>query len=42
MAQELLSIGGVADRTGVAPSALRYYERRGLISSVRSSACETA
>ena len=36
MTDDLLSIGAVADRTGVAASALRYYEREGLISSVRS------
>jgi len=32
-----LSIGQVADRTGVATSALRYYEREGLIESARTS-----
>ena len=31
-----LSIGEVAARSGVAPSALRFYERRGLISSTRT------
>ena len=31
-----LSIGAVAERTGVAPSALRYYEAEGLISSART------
>jgi MerR family transcriptional regulator, redox-sensitive transcriptional activator SoxR len=31
-----LSIGAVADRTGVAPSALRYYEDEGLISADRT------
>lgn len=31
---KLLDIGEVADRSGVPPSALRYYERLGLISSV--------
>jgi len=31
-----LSIGEVAERSGVAPSALRYYESEGLIASVRS------
>ena len=31
-----LSIGAVADRTGVAPSALRFYEAEGLISSTRT------
>jgi MerR family redox-sensitive transcriptional activator SoxR len=31
-----LSIGAVADRTGVAPSALRYYEAEGLISADRT------
>jgi MerR family redox-sensitive transcriptional activator SoxR len=29
--QELLTIGGLAERTGVARSALRYYEQRGLL-----------
>jgi MerR family transcriptional regulator, redox-sensitive transcriptional activator SoxR len=31
-----LSIGEVARRSGVAPSALRFYERRGLIASTRT------
>jgi MerR family transcriptional regulator, redox-sensitive transcriptional activator SoxR len=31
-----LSIGEVAERSGVAPSALRFYERRGLIASTRT------
>jgi MerR family redox-sensitive transcriptional activator SoxR len=31
MADELLSIGEVAHRAGVATSAVRYYERRGLL-----------
>jgi MerR family transcriptional regulator, redox-sensitive transcriptional activator SoxR len=31
-----LSIGVVAQRSGVAPSALRFYERRGLIASTRT------
>jgi MerR family redox-sensitive transcriptional activator SoxR len=34
---ELLAIGEVARRSGVAASALRFYEERGLISSERSS-----
>jgi MerR family redox-sensitive transcriptional activator SoxR len=33
---ELLTIGEVARRSGVASSALRFYEQRGLISSERS------
>jgi MerR family redox-sensitive transcriptional activator SoxR len=33
---ELLSIGEVARRSGVAASALRFYEERGLISSERA------
>lgn len=33
---ELLTIGEVSRRTGVAVSALRYYERMGLISSTRT------
>jgi len=31
-----LSIGEVASRSGVAPSALRFYERRGLIAAGRT------
>jgi MerR family redox-sensitive transcriptional activator SoxR len=31
-----LSIGEVAERSGVAPSALRFYERQGLIESERT------
>jgi MerR family redox-sensitive transcriptional activator SoxR len=33
---ELLTIGDFAARSGVAPSALRYYEREGLIRSTRT------
>lgn len=33
---DLLTIGEVAERTGVAPSALRFYETKGLIHSERS------
>ena len=36
-ADDLLSIGEVADRTGVPVSALRFYEAEGLISSQRSA-----
>jgi MerR family redox-sensitive transcriptional activator SoxR len=32
-----LTIGAVSDRTGVAPSALRYYEAEDLIHATRSS-----
>lgn len=32
-----LSVGEVAERSGFAPSAVRYYEREGLISAARSS-----
>jgi MerR family transcriptional regulator, redox-sensitive transcriptional activator SoxR len=32
-----LSVGEVAQRSGFAPSAVRYYEREGLISAERSS-----
>jgi MerR family redox-sensitive transcriptional activator SoxR len=32
-----LTIGELAERSGVAPSALRYYEALGLISAVRTS-----
>jgi len=34
---ELLTIGDFAARSGVAPSALRYYEKEGLIRSTRTS-----
>ena len=34
---ETLAIGDFAVRSGVAPSALRYYEREGLIRSARTS-----
>jgi MerR family redox-sensitive transcriptional activator SoxR len=34
---ELMSIGEVAERTGVAVSALRFYDAEGFITSVRSS-----
>jgi MerR family redox-sensitive transcriptional activator SoxR len=37
VAPELLSIGEVADRTGVAPSALRFYESEGFLTSTRTS-----
>ena len=37
VATELLSIGEVAERTGVAVSALRFYDAEGFIASVRSS-----
>jgi MerR family redox-sensitive transcriptional activator SoxR len=33
---EELAIGAVADRSGMAPSAIRFYEDRGLIGSTRS------
>lgn len=36
-AQELLSVGQVAQRGGVTVSALHFYERQGLISSTRTS-----
>jgi MerR family redox-sensitive transcriptional activator SoxR len=36
--QALLTIGDVARRSGVASSALRFYEQRGLIASQRSGA----
>jgi len=35
--EDVLSIGEVAERTGVTISALRFYESEGLISSTRSS-----
>jgi MerR family redox-sensitive transcriptional activator SoxR len=37
LGSELLPIGEVAHRAGVAPSALRYYERVGLLEASRSS-----
>jgi MerR family redox-sensitive transcriptional activator SoxR len=37
VSEDFLAIGQVAERTGVAPSALRYYEREGLIASTRTS-----
>ena len=36
MEAALLTIGALSDRTGVAPSALRFYEAEGLIHSSRS------
>ncbi len=33
---DLLSIGAMSERTGVAPSALRYYEAEGLLHSTRT------
>jgi MerR family redox-sensitive transcriptional activator SoxR len=36
----LLSIGEVARRSGVAASALRFYEERGLISSERAGTAQ--
>ena len=32
-----LTIGQLAERSGVAPSAIRFYEERGLISSTRTT-----
>ena len=37
MGTDLVTIGEMASRTGVAQSALRYYERLGLIHSTRTS-----
>jgi MerR family redox-sensitive transcriptional activator SoxR len=37
MEAELLTIGAVSERTGVAPSALRFYESEGLIHATRST-----
>src|SRR5687767_2131168 len=37
MAMDLLAIGDVARRSGMAPSALRYYEEQGLIGASRTS-----
>jgi MerR family redox-sensitive transcriptional activator SoxR len=35
--EHLLTIGQVAERSGLATSALRFYERQGLVSSTRTS-----
>ncbi len=35
--EEMLTIGEVADRAGVTPSALRFYDSRGLITAERTS-----
>src|SRR5829696_4168412 len=37
MSSELLTVGEVTHRSGMAASALRYYEREGLISATRTS-----
>jgi MerR family redox-sensitive transcriptional activator SoxR len=37
VAVELLAIGEVAGRSGIAPSALRYYEQQGLIAASRTA-----
>ncbi|HZN16704.1 MAG TPA: redox-sensitive transcriptional activator SoxR [Micromonosporaceae bacterium] len=37
MTQDLLTIGELAQRSGVAASALRYYERLGLIRATRTT-----
>jgi MerR family redox-sensitive transcriptional activator SoxR len=37
MPESLLTIGQVAERTGLAPSALRYYEAERLIASIRTA-----
>jgi MerR family redox-sensitive transcriptional activator SoxR len=34
--EDLLTIGEVAERSGVSPSALRFYEREGLIAAART------
>jgi MerR family redox-sensitive transcriptional activator SoxR len=34
---DLLTVGEVAHRSGFAPSALRYYEREGLLTAARSA-----
>ena len=33
---DLLTIGAVAERSGLAPSALRFYERHGLVEAART------
>ena len=37
LVEQLLTIGEVAERSGLATSALRFYERQGLIGSIRTS-----
>lgn len=37
MAKDLLTVSQVAERSGFAPSALRFYERKGLIEAQRTS-----
>ena len=37
MVEELLTVSQTAERSGFSPSALRYYEREGLISAERTS-----
>lgn len=37
MREDMLSVGEVADRSGFAASAIRYYEREGLIPAERTS-----
>jgi MerR family redox-sensitive transcriptional activator SoxR len=37
MSSDLLSVSQTSERSGFAPSALRYYEREGLISAERTS-----
>ncbi len=32
-----LTIGQLSERSGVAPSALRFYETKGLIASIRTN-----
>ena len=39
---ERLTIGALGERTGVAPSALRYYEAEGLIHADRSTVVSAA
>jgi MerR family redox-sensitive transcriptional activator SoxR len=34
--EDLLTIGEIAERSGLAPSAIRFYERRGLIAAERT------
>ena len=37
MSEQLLTIGEVADRSGLAPSAIRFYEHRGLVHADRTA-----
>jgi MerR family redox-sensitive transcriptional activator SoxR len=37
LSSDLLTVSQVSDRSGFAPSALRYYERQGLLQAIRTT-----